>query len=431
MKIVSRSTLKVFSVGLIFAMLLSACDAPHFGKKKNEFTVAGAEGGTEAIDVSGDNNNTVGNNADDNNVAGNNAAGNNADGNNTDADGNDVKVADGTLGDEVAPAGLFETDVNSVSVSYDTGKMEGWQKAFYDQLVSVQGESLQKMGDSSFPVPSDGYFVYDADDDGTPELFIKFGTCEADYFLKIYKFEGGKAVEIASTGCGHTSFYSMPEKGYISVWAHMGYYGASKVHLNGNELSGENIYDADFNQNPDADYPKMKDLVPGAEYLDKVDTNIFLPLIIYNYIPSTSEGLSDDEVKARSESLINNGGNVFCVTGDNFGETKGNVDFNTYLTKGYASPYDNYRVVGYDYHDLNSDGQKECVIKVKNTEHEDSDGSIIVISFQNKVTYAYSLNFVSGNLSFNDDGSFIENTEYGSGHRFYFYKDQAYLTFIE
>ena len=404
----SRRLSCLFISALVFSILFTGCSLPLSEKKDKTFTVAGVndnkDGDTDTVQEK------------------------------TSEEDTDTGLEDDGNGENTGKysAGYFESDVMSPTISFDENKLEDWQKAFYQIILSVRGESEQLLDGKTISVPSVGYFIYDADDDGTPELFVKFGTCEADFFYKIYKFENNAAVEAVCSFCGHTSFYSMPEKGFITSWAHMGYMGVSKVQYNGHELSGESVYEADLTQNENyAEYKNIYDIVPGAEHLTFVSTDVFLPLITYVNTPSTSDGLSDEEVKARSESIINDGGNVFAATGDNYGETKGNVDFGTYLTKGYASPYNDYKVAGYDFYDMNSDGQKECIIRVKNKEFEDSDGSIIVLSFQNGTAYVYSLNYTSASISFNADGSYTDNSEYGAKHRFYFYKDEAFETFLE
>ena len=319
-----------------------------------------------------------------------------------------------------------DKDAEEFSISYDD--LDDWQKAFYDKLGEVQGETYQPIDEQDVMVPSTGYFIYDIDDDGTPELFIRYGTCEADYFIKMYKADGTTAEDVWTTYCGHTSFYSMPEKGMISYWGHMGYMSMNKMWFTGTEMESENICDQELEPGQGADeYTPVKDVVPGAEHLSEVRTDVYLPIIEYVKTPSTSMGLSDEEVEKRVDDVMNNNGDVYGVTGDGYSDTVGNVSFSTYLTKGNASKFYDYEVIGRDFHDLNCDGQVECILKLNSKDV--GDNGIIVLSIQNDTVYAYAVSYVNNNITYNNDGSFTENADYVLTHRLCFYKDQAYFTY--
>ena len=103
------------------------------------------------------------------------------------------------------------------------------------------------------------YLVYDIDKDGTPEMIVRSGTCEADYHGALYTIRNGQAVQMGEElGLGHCSFYSDPEEnGIIMMWAHMGYSSAVRISLT-DGYSEELLYEDDLNarlqENPDADY---------------------------------------------------------------------------------------------------------------------------------------------------------------------------------
>lgn len=65
------------------------------------------------------------------------------------------------------------------------------------------------------------YHVYDADQDGTEELIVRNGTCEADYMWKIYTYDGGRAVLLDTFAGGHTSLYVCSSGGFTAcrhIW---------------------------------------------------------------------------------------------------------------------------------------------------------------------------------------------------------------------
>ncbi len=87
-----------------------------------------------------------------------------------------------------------------------------------------------------------GYFLYDITGDGIPELWVKCGTCEADYMLYVYRYGVGRLELMHSTGAGHSSFYC-GEDYVLQVMAHMGEAWWYKIELSGSELSEELVYE--------------------------------------------------------------------------------------------------------------------------------------------------------------------------------------------
>lgn len=69
------------------------------------------------------------------------------------------------------------------------------------------------------------YTLYDTDKDGTPELLIKYGTCEADFRITIYTYKNGKLEELSDDIPGsHTSFaYDYITNQLVLAQGHMGY----------------------------------------------------------------------------------------------------------------------------------------------------------------------------------------------------------------
>ena len=49
----------------------------------------------------------------------------------------------------------------------------------------------------------EGYFLTDITGDGIPELWVKYGTCEADYMLDVYTYTKSGLRRILRTGASH------------------------------------------------------------------------------------------------------------------------------------------------------------------------------------------------------------------------------------
>jgi len=72
--------------------------------------------------------------------------------------------------------------------------------------------------------------LYDMDDDGVPELFIKFGTCEADYTWYVYAQENGKASLIGKTGgTRYSALHGCGAGGVYKSYGRQGNYGVNKI----------------------------------------------------------------------------------------------------------------------------------------------------------------------------------------------------------
>lgn len=69
------------------------------------------------------------------------------------------------------------------------------------------------------------YGVYDIDKDGTKELLLREGTCEADYMFQIYTIQNGESVYLDEISGFHTGFYADENGGtenyIIQVQGHM------------------------------------------------------------------------------------------------------------------------------------------------------------------------------------------------------------------
>ena len=109
----------------------------------------------------------------------------------------------------------------------------------------------------------DGYFLTDITGDGIPELWVKYGTCEADYMLDVYTYTSSGLKRILRTGAGHTGYYGYPNGKYvIAQMAHMGYEVLSRITYSGGKLHEKKYYESPGEVD---DYTQLKE--PYFEYI--------------------------------------------------------------------------------------------------------------------------------------------------------------------
>ena len=90
-----------------------------------------------------------------------------------------------------------------------------------------------------------GYFLTDITGDGIPELWVKYGTCEADYMLDVYTYSKSGLKRILRTNAGHTEYFGYPGGSYvIAHWAHMGYEAITRITYSGKSLRNKVIYES-------------------------------------------------------------------------------------------------------------------------------------------------------------------------------------------
>lgn len=91
----------------------------------------------------------------------------------------------------------------------------------------------------------DGYFLTDITGDGIPELWVKYGTCEADYMLDVYTYTRSGLKRILHTGASHTGYYGTPNGNYVIAQnAHMGYEVHTRITYSRNKLREKIIYES-------------------------------------------------------------------------------------------------------------------------------------------------------------------------------------------
>lgn len=86
------------------------------------------------------------------------------------------------------------------------------------------------------------YFLYDITKDGIPELWIKVGTCEADYTLMVYTYENGLYKTICEKAAGHSVFYKGNDY-ILQQYAHQGVAAWIKLTYDGNMIIEKTIFE--------------------------------------------------------------------------------------------------------------------------------------------------------------------------------------------
>ena len=77
-------------------------------------------------------------------------------------------------------------------------------KESYKKIINEEIKRLRENAGSNFSI---NYTLFDMDSDGTPELLINSGTCEADSLISIYTYKNNKYSQIGNNiGGSHTGF---------------------------------------------------------------------------------------------------------------------------------------------------------------------------------------------------------------------------------
>ena len=83
---------------------------------------------------------------------------------------------------------------------------------------------IEKVMNEGAVTPLVSYALYDMDYDGTPELLVKYGSCEADFRIAIFKYQSDGMITLADDmGGSHTSFgYDYVANQVVLINGHMG-----------------------------------------------------------------------------------------------------------------------------------------------------------------------------------------------------------------
>lgn len=329
--------------------------------------------------------------------------------------------------DEEASSTEEAATVNDDSVEYvfPSATMSDWQNAYQTKLCEIR-EANDKLN-----MPDDGaksaesYFLYDTDYSGVPELYVKYGDCEAAYHIIVYEYIDGQVKELGELDAGHTSFYSTPKDGLMSYWGHQGYAGADLLTLKDGKFENKTISEQDITSDLEQGYEEADALVEGAKYLVTQKINLDLPIELYGKTLSNTAGtLSNEEVHEMLQNAYMKNEEVYGVSGDGYGGDTGMIGFDEYCQPKMIDEFieEAATVADQQWVDLNQDGQDECVLKM------DTKGEYpvyVMLSLQNQTVYAYAFHYWDDDVTFSENGTFTYETAYYN--RIVFDKTQCYV----
>ena len=338
----------------------------------------------------------------------------------------------------------------SAEYDFDAHNPNEWQIAYRDFLKNLaEGKGIDSQTPSYETLY---YFLADVEDRYSqydPELCIKTGTCEADYQLLIYDYnpKTGKVEELVGKDqiyAGHSTFYVGPDGNLYSYAGHMGYLWVMKyTGLADGKVKSETIYEEDINQDPEAEYTTMTEII-GDEMEPVMSAPITNPaaLIWYLNIPvATTNGNNDEADEAITRALYDNA-EVYLVGSDEYYDGKtGFIPFHDIKKPGMLDSYSDKEFVlnVYCYTDVNFDGQDEMLIRLA-TDEMDEGGryyfSYVLLSYQDGVVYAYAFPHIVYNDQFLDVCAYDvyhnwHHPEYDNFYGFIFDKDACILTYSD
>lgn len=142
-------------------------------------------------------------------------------------------------------------------------KMTSNMKKAYKKVISTYSFKRNKKGRYLWEI-----FYSDIDNDNKAELLIKYGSCEGDVYLRVYKYSKGKAVYVAHTDAGHSTFYAYPgHKGIVRMCANMGYETIAILTLNKTKIKTKSLGYRDVGKN--SYFPLRQQLKSYVKYNSK------------------------------------------------------------------------------------------------------------------------------------------------------------------
>ncbi|MGN0665894.1 MAG: hypothetical protein ACI4KF_05150 [Huintestinicola sp.] len=171
-----------------------------------------------------------------------------------------LSLNDGRVSREDGVVDLTYYDAPSLYEEFLSGE-SSWSRIYDELLYDFSAAGANGEEGYSFIVE---FNLYDIDKDGIPELFVKTGTCEADYQTSVYYVDGTEAVPAGSIGSGHSVFCSYPgENGFLKHTGHMGYAYIQMIRLENGCLVSDDapLFEEDINGDPDAEYTSVNEIV--------------------------------------------------------------------------------------------------------------------------------------------------------------------------
>lgn len=322
------------------------------------------------------------------------------------------------------------------------GDYAPWQEGYAEFLINLRTAEYQyQLGEAAFPeddLPSDSYSLYDVDKDGVPELFLKCGTCEADYYTLAYTFRGGQVSSLGSFQSGHSSLYTVPgENGIIFREGHMGYGSIERFSLvDGSFSSWETLLTEDEEDTRREGYTDPAELVSGSEQIPFHYTctqfrppdspALILPICDYQG-REFSIPVEEAEVRAAIGRVLYESGPFFGVSGDGFHGDTGLTTLEEYLQPEAAYPYGKQplKLEKTAWADVNGDGQTDCLLWLEQEEEKWTNTFCTVLSLEEGQVYAYFFDSVR-DVAVEPDGTVTFQIYKDYWARASFYKNQSY-----
>lgn len=149
--------------------------------------------------------------------------------------------------------------------------------AYKEKLHSFENETINGMTSDT------EYYIYDIDKNSVPELIVKHGTCEADYYYTVSSFENNAVKDVGELMGGHTALAGYLQNGIICHTAHMGYEMLWLYSLENGNLNKTEIYSAEGDYQYDNDISKFPN---ASEWL--ISSKITDYALLEKYIESNS-----------------------------------------------------------------------------------------------------------------------------------------------
>lgn len=328
------------------------------------------------------------------------------------------------------------------------GDARGGKAAFGALAADDRGVKLFDNLWEAMEMGSEDYSLYDVDGDGVPELFVRYGNCEAAYTTQCYTWRDGRVVCAGEFDAGHSSLYTDPGKSAVVRSAgHMGYKEVYEYPMEGGRLTEERVL---FSEEDVWEYTPTEEIVPGAELIDCYRTELcrrmdfpsagqeqplagkplLLPITDW-YDGPAATGSSSQNARTAILAVLSGEAELYGCSGEGYYGGVGRTTWADYVQPEAAYPYNDgpLEIRAHVWQDMNGDGQEECVLQLDEAERGEETAArgryIAVLSEQEGVVYAYFFGFLD-EIELWTDGTFNCAWTYGGyDQALSFWQDQC------
>lgn len=296
---------------------------------------------------------------------------------------------------------LFSNEVTLTDKVFEYYAKNEWQTAYRDVLngIAVENQGGEDDGlDHSFDL--NVYALYDIDKDGTPELLLTSGTCEADYKTEIFYCKGSTIEYGGYIWSGHSQFYTYPEgNGLVKGYAHMGY-GETYFYTfeNGEIVEAEEpllIEDlfAMEDNGEISDYTPVSEIVEGAEAINFYSNKYKYGLLAYEGSIVSDGEIAHADFEKKINGIFLNDETFYDVPATSYWEYERGLLGEKTIQDIYENPdkigsTNGERVVkDYYYGDFDGDGYEECLAVLEEGEY--GLKQLVLFTYQNGKIFGY------------------------------------------